>query len=371
MTNARKFARAAAVLSLALIAGPAVRAFAEPRAELFHVLPKEAMSDSLLFADDRLWAGVEGYGGGDSPGQHHLLVFDANALATPAVVMLDHAPQFIYSHGSNEVLITGLSVSQDTGHWMSHFSVVNRASANWQVQRHDFPFGGPQGASFPAAIFVNQYTSVGSRAFFSLRYGENGLMQWGPGNTARKMAPRIVMPDDMVALNGNLYVHERDNVDNLVRVDLATEQATRLFAGEKRPHINRIGYWENAGLLAVASDRGLILVDPVSFTVKQVIDVQGTPDGLVPYGRCLVTVTNDTRILNYLAIQNGVAKVGAHLDLSPFGMQFETPRSVAADPARQRLFVRATRACPGCQHTPNGIAVVTDAEGDTQRLCGL
>lgn len=348
----------------------ALTAFAvQPDVVYLYDLTRTASYDGLALHSGKVWAGIDAYSVSDPAGSHRVVVFDVNdPQKAPDVIRVPHAPQFIYPFGKDKVMVVGLTAYGNPARWQSHYSEILRDGSGYRVSTHDFPDGYESGNSeFPGAIFVKQFAQLGNRMFFSLQYGENGLMEWSK-SAPRKLAPRIQMPDQVLPVENSLYVIERDNIDNITRVDLSDEKATRLLPQGTDVHFNRMLWVPKEKLLVAAEKTKLMLVSHEGFKVKQELPLD-VPNGLAELGSCVIVTAEQTRKLHFIDLSGGQPRMVDTWDLSGLGIKFENAKSVVADAPTGRVFVRSTRACPYCQHSPNGLVMAEDRSGQIKKDC--
>ncbi len=353
-----------------------ILAFGKPefKTTLIFDLTKNAMSNSLLLYEGKLWAGLAHYKLEDINGLHKVFVIDVNNTSKVDEVRIPHAPQFIYPYKKGEVLVTGLTAWQNPPKWQSHFSIIKRNGDSFNVVTHSFPDGydndTEESADFPNAIFVRQFAKTNTgREFFSLRYGENAIMEFSNG-IPRKLKPRIIMPDIVLPVGNSLFVIENDYIDNLFKIDIDTEKATRLFNNKEELWFNSMLWHENTNKLFLAEKNSLIMINPDTFTKEYTLNFSGEPSGLAKFGDCLLMTTTEDRKVHILKVNSQPEEIAA-VDLTVFGFSFEAPRAIVADEESGKIFVRSTRNCPYCMHSPNGIVMVEDENGFLKRNCGL
>lgn len=333
--------------------------------EQFHTLPKELGYDGMLFHAGKLWVGSEQFIADRPEGGHTIVAFDPQNLLKPLVIKLPHAPQFIQAYGPDKIIVLGLSAFGVPATWQSHMSIITRRGEQFSVQTTTFPDNG----EFPNAIFVKQHAAVNGRDFFSLRYGENAVMEYGPNIRPRKLPFRIILPADLLAVDGALFVHEKDHASNLIKINLKQMTSTKLFTGRSEERIQRLSYWQKQKLIVAATETGLLFIDPVTNSTAKAVKLAGLPMGLTEVGSCLAVSTNDDRHL-YLYAQPGAEPL-LTVNLAKLGEQFGSANALAYDAASRQLFVRATTACPGCEKTKNGLARIADFDEQTRQSCGL
>lgn len=321
--------------------------------------------DALVFHDGRLWVGRSRK---NLSAEYKLEIFDSAGTLLETKT-LTHSLRFLYPHGAHGVFTLGVSYQDQ----LTHYTTVTRQGAGFQVRSK----------TIPVEAFANEFAGKPGALYFTDPGGLDDGSMGKPlrtlftfqGSRPRYLQARIPGPHYPTLAGNSLYVVENPTIASggryLVRVDLKTETPTRVLEGSNIANVLSL---EDGKLLALA-DRGaaevIVLNTVTGAVVKRLPVAAGTPRGLAVLGNCLVVGSEESKKLTFLDLRTD--KVQGEWDLSVVGNKLYGLRSVAADSATGRVYVRSSypdfvgNASPDPDR--NSVVLAEEADGTTFKAC--
>jgi len=322
-------------------------------------LPRSEVYDAHLFHADTLWVGRSRTTNAE---RHRIDAFVDGGERLLGSAFLPHTAGHVYPFGPGKVIVVGKSAEP----WKTHYTVITRQGNNLQQATTTFPeqLQVEQFAGLPGAMF---FTEVGDAAIYRHAPGRRGALK-----------PKVSGPGAMVLTGDFLYIIERRSFqagdESLLRINVKTELADRTYGSEPRNNLTHILSLPEHNLIAVSETDAHQVLLVNAKTNQPIVDVaieSGTPRGLAAAGQCLVVVSDESRRLSFVALNEPGYPVIAEWGLKDAGARLNQPRRVAVDPAKKRIYVRSTYGCPGCDVTNSSVFSFEEPSGETFRRCGI
>jgi hypothetical protein len=313
----------------------------------------------LLFHDGGLWSGST-YG--DEGKAYRLRRFDANG-ELHSEVTLPHSVARIVPLGPNQVMVVGRSYP---GEWRTHYSEVTLRGGALRASSY----------RFARQWMVQEFAGDGTRRFFT-EPGERAILQMGTFGPS-KLPVEVSGPGKMVLAGDSLLVLERRAAqlgdENLVRIDLRTNRATRVFHPWLRQGLVNLVALPGGGRVVAAellADQLLFVDAGLGKLVATVPVPSGRPQGLALRGRCVVVGSADParRIVTFVDARTPTPTVVAEWELTGAPVSFKSIHALAVDPRSKRVFARSHEACLGCGVSLNSIVVAEPPTDDPAAAC--
>lgn len=291
---------------------------------------------------------------------YRLYAFHPSGKPVLGLVNLPHSVSYLYPYGDNAILVLGKSFSDKKG-WRTHYSIVNFAKQQvWKAKTY----------TFGASVQADQFAGTTKQMYFS-DPGSRRVVQ--PGSLwESSMKPELFGPGEMLLAGNHLFVIERPGLglSNLVRIDLKTQKAERLF-DQPVGSLMHLKLLREFSLLAVSEFRGnrVLLIDPLRFKVTTTLKVDGTPRDLALVGRCLAVVAQSERAIKLYDLSRKSMPEVVSWDLRGGGKRLENPIYLAHDMASGTFWVRSIAPCVFCEQSSASVATVKPTDATTLKAC--
>lgn len=332
----------------ALILSSAVAKGNDLETKLVKEYDRQERSQSLLAHHGSILAGRTGY---VEENGSFVEQFDPVTLEMTGSFKLSHSIRNLQSMDQCRVLAYGTE----------QYSVINYCAQ---------PEPTAKTRSIGPEIVAHTGTYVGSERFVFTEPNA-GILEIGGGRATRNLGENIPYTIGIEYLAGSLWIA---NYGNLWRVELSGNRRTPLFDNNLYYGIKNISSLKTAAgaevIGATTRDGGsLLLVDAVTNKLRQVVEIGGEPEGLVPYGKCFIVTTAAKRAILFVKVGEEQAEIIDAWDANGAGDRLKLPQLIAIDPATQKVFLRSSYPCPTCAQTQSSIFAFSSAESAVLRNC--
>jgi hypothetical protein len=315
-------------------------------------------------------AGVLWTGGSRTEEGYHLAAFTADGRAI-GTLRLAHSSYKIQPYGDDSVIVMGKA--DVNGTLLSFYSVVRRTQTGIQIV---------EARRWPIDVTVLYFTGKGTQTYFGAPggsladddpgpVGARSILVGTPGSY-RFLAPRLPFLGDIMLHDQGTLIAQTGHAIlgdfNVYVIDLATEKATRVFNDFYRKSLFDPTKVDDRTIALTERDADqLLLIDVRDLTSRTIPIKAGGPRGLVRFGHCLVTASQESKTLTWVDLRTEEPIFA--WDLGEMAGSMRMIRKLSVDPATGTAFVRSAYPMAGGSIDQNGVVMVKDKSGSVAAAC--
>lgn len=219
-----------------------------------------------------------------------------------------------------------------------------------------------QTVTLPASveIFPDEFIVAPNGELFLSDIPGRAVWRYQWGGRLEQIPVDIAVPTKLVKTGNSLYVVENfglgSEVSNIVKIDLSSHAAIRLFSKRALPgKITDLLLLHDSKILAapqVWKDK-VVLIDTTTASLVKELDLAGNPRDIEQFGRCLIIASETSKKVSFVDWKTW--NLVDSWDLTPAGDRLKLPGKISVDAVHGRVFARSTYPCMSCSVTQSSV----------------
>ena len=323
-------------------------------------LPALEVYQGQTFHQGLLWVGKSRTADHD---KHQVEVYSPDGLEKLASIDLDtpegrnHSASHIHPYDQDSVIVTGRSQWP----WKTHYSILSYSQGKITAEAY----------TFPEKYQVDQFGGSRDQMFFT-EVGDGTILQHHDMNQTA-LRPRISGPGKMLMIDNFLLTIERKSFyqgdENVVSINLETQQATRLFSNHRAGIVDMADLGDyRLGIAEMKADQ-VVVMNLKSQTLTHTLSVPG-PGAVEKFGKhCAVAASEEQRSLHFFDLRQDHDQEIARWELASLGTKFRKARQIHVNPDNGQIYLRSTYLCTGCNETMSSVVTVRQKSANVWDRC--
>jgi len=303
-------------------------------------------SRTLVMKNGYLFAGRTGT---QSEAASFVEVFAPATHEMVASIRLNHGVKKIESIDSCDLM-----VSNSQG-----YSIINTCDSSFNnVKTYSFGIG-----------FVPHHGTHDGQGRFVFTEPNAGLRVYAGRNQTQKLGKHISMTVSMDFWNDNIWISNYRDLTVLNPRTGSTSTVSNddgIYGFKYTKQIN-LSNGQSKIIATARDDQKIVVVDPTTLKIEQVVNVKSEPEGITTYGNCAVVASSSDKTILFVDVMQQPAKIIEVWDASAAGDMLKMPSEIAVDAESQQVFLRSAYPCLTCSQTQSSIFAVTNSDSKIER----